>query len=531
MLIIAQNISYTLPSRQVLFQHIHFTLNKGDKAAIVGNNGTGKSTLLKILAGQLSATTGTISKSNTLYYVPQHFGQYNALTVAQALGVDHKMAALTAILSGDTSEHYFGILEDDWDIAERCEQALQQWELAHISLEQPFARLSGGEKTKLFLAGISIFQPAVILLDEPTNHLDAYTRRRLYEWVATTNSTLLVVSHDRQLLQLCEPIWELTPAGIHAYGGNYAFYEQQKAQEAVALQQRITHDEKALKEARKKQQQVMERKQREQSQAQKRSANGGIPKILLNGRKNQSANTMAKLKDVHMEKVSDLKSQLDQSSAAEQVSRLMKGHFEDAALHNGKILVKATGVNFAYPGATPMWPEPLNFVINSGSRLAITGSNGSGKSTLIKLIMGKLTPTEGELYTAPAHRLLLDQDYSLVDRHKTVLEQVSAFNEALMEDHQLKTALVRFLFDKDSWDKPCAALSGGETLRLALCCLTLQNKAPDMIILDEPANNLDLANIKMLTQIFSDYRGTLIVVSHDTDFLQEVRVTDFLLLS
>jgi ATPase subunit of ABC transporter with duplicated ATPase domains len=528
MILSTQQISYTLPSRQVLFQSINFTLVKGEKTAIVGNNGTGKSTLLKILAGQLPAQSGTVHVGNTLYYVPQHFGQYNSLTVAQALGIDLKIAALNTILNGDPSELAFETLGDDWDLIERCEQAFRLWELPPITLDQSFDQLSGGEKTKVFLAGITLFKPAIILLDEPTNHLDAASRAQLYEWITTTNLTILVVSHDRQLLQLCDPIWELTPEGIHAYGGNYDFYEEQKALETGAIQQRIAHDQKMLKEARKQQQIVLQRKQRDLAHAEKKGKTGGIPKILLNGRKQQGAVSLAKLQDVHIDKVNTIKSKLDESSAAEQITRQMKGHFNNADLHKGKIMVKATGVNFAYGDAAPLWTTPLDFTITSGSRLAISGTNGSGKSTLIRLMMGQLLPREGELYLAQTNCLLLDQDYSLVDRQKTVLEQVHAFNEAHLEDHQLKTILVRFLFEKDSWDKPCTALSGGETLRLALCCMTLKNNAPDMIILDEPANNLDLNNIKMLTQIFHEYEGTLIVISHDATFLEEVGVQDYL---
>jgi ATPase subunit of ABC transporter with duplicated ATPase domains len=219
MLISVQHISYQLPSREILFQDIHFTLQKGDKAAIAGNNGVGKSTLLKIIAGQEKPAAGTVKINDSFYYVPQHFGHFNALTVAQACGVAGKQQALNAILQGSTDPHLYDVLGDDWDITARTEAALEKWGLSNIPPDQLLAHLSGGEKTRVFLAGIDILDPAVVLLDEPTNHLDYKAREQLYEWIDQTSSSLLVVSHDQQLLRLCQPIWELQPDGIRVYNG------------------------------------------------------------------------------------------------------------------------------------------------------------------------------------------------------------------------------------------------------------------------------------------------------------------------
>ncbi|HVI43722.1 MAG TPA: ABC-F family ATP-binding cassette domain-containing protein [Chitinophaga sp.] len=524
MLLTAQNISYILPNRETLFSNVQVSLNKYEKAAVAGDNGTGKSTLLKILAGVLPPNNGTVTRNAPVYYVPQHFGQYNHLSVAAALGIQAKYNALNAILGGDTAEHHFEALADDWELLTRCEQAFEQWNIPYISLEQSFTQLSGGEKTKVFLAGIRIHQPACVLLDEPTNHLDADSRQRLYEWVAHPSTTLLTASHDRQLLELCQPIWELQATGIKSYGGNYSFYEEKKAEETTALQHKIAHAEKTVKAAKLQQQEAIERKQRENARGKKQAKKGDIPKILLNGRRIQAENSLAKIQEVHTDKVTSLQAGLEKVSAGAQVSRIMKGHFEKADIHTGKILVKADALQYSYVYASPLWQEPLSFTIMSGDRLAISGSNGSGKSTLVKLITGNITPQHGNLYRAPVNCLVLDQEYSVIDRNKTVLEQAESFNDLHLEPAMVKTILVRFLFDKEAWDKPCAVLSGGEILRLSLCCMTLRSQTPDVIILDEPTNNLDLTNIKMLTQIFAAYKGTLIVISHDSVFLEETRI-------
>lgn len=554
MLISAQQLSYQLPSGQYLFQDVSFTLHKGYRAAIAGPNGAGKSTLLKIIAGQETASSGTIRATEPCYYVPQHFGHFNTLTVAEAAGTAQKLDALELILQGDTRPQLYDVLGDDWDIAARSEAAFEKWGLRALQPDQPLSTLSGGEKTRLFLAGIDIFEPSVVLLDEPTNHLDYHARKQLYEWMAGTSCTLLIVSHDRQLLRLCEPIWELQPNGIKTYGGNYDFYAAQKAVEADALQQRVAHQEKTLKEAKKQRQEAIERKQHADAQARKQAKTGGIPKILLNGRKNNAEVSTAKLKQVHNEKVEDLRAGWQELSAMTQIQRMMKGYFEQSTLHTGKVLVQANDVNFGWPAAQPelpapdhqpsneparltspennmLWKTPLTFTIRSGQRLAITGPNGSGKSTLLQLVLGKLAPSTGELYTADTRSLLLDQDYTLIDRAKTVLQQALAYNNNLLEVSMVKTVLVNFLFGPDTWDKSCAVLSGGEMLRLALCSMTLQDKAPDMILLDEPTNNLDLQNIKILTQIFREYKGTLLVISHDPNFVAEVGVDEVLVLN
>lgn len=530
MLINADQINYQVPNREPLFTNINFTLQRNEKAAIVGNNGAGKTTLLKIIAGQEKSFGGHLTIAGRLYYVPQHYGHFNTVTVAEALGIAPLIRALEAVEQGALDQHYYDLLEHNWDIAARCEEAFAKWGLSGITLQQPLQELSGGMKTKLFLCGIEIFNPDIVLLDEPTNHLDKHARAQFSEWMENTSCALLLTSHDRQLLRLCNPIWELGAEGLRAYGGNYDLYAAQKAAENNAAEHKLAHHEKALKEARQKQQQALERKQHADAQARRNARNGGIPKILLNGRKNLAENSTARLKQVHSDKVSELRNSLQEAAAMVQMQRIMKGYFDASALPNGKVLMQANDINYAYTGDSWLWDQPLTFTIRSGSRLAISGGNGSGKTTLLKLLRDELQPGQGTIQLTRCTTLLLDQDYSLIDRGKTVLEQAQYFNETKLEDAMVHTLLANFLFWPDSWDKPCAVLSGGEMLRLALCCMVLQNKAPDIIYLDEPTNNLDLANIRMLGKIFADYRGTLVVISHDTNFLEDAGVKEELKL-
>jgi ATPase subunit of ABC transporter with duplicated ATPase domains len=530
MLINAQQINYHTPNGRLLFDDISFSLQKGEKVAIVGHNGAGKTTLLKLIAGLDKSYTGDLQVKAPLYYVPQHYGHFNQLTVAEALGIAPLLEALQAVEQGATSPHYYDLLEHHWDIVVRCSAAFAEWGITGISLHQPMQELSGGTKTELFLSGIAIFEPAIVLLDEPTNHLDTQARVRLYQWMENTSCTLLLTSHDRQLLRLCSPIWELQAGGIRMYGGNYDLYTEQKNMETTANEQKLSHHEKTLKEAKLKQQQALERKQHADAQARKNSRQGGQARILLGARKNSAENSTGKLKQVHQAKVSELRSQFQEAAAMAQVQQIMKGYFDHSSLPRGKVLIQATDINYAYDNGRQLWQEPLTFTIRSGDRLAVSGSNGSGKTTLFNLLQSKMLPLQGSLQTASCTTLLLDQDYSLIDRDKTVLEQALAFNATRLEPAMVHTLLANFLFMPDSWDRSCAVLSGGEMLRLALCCMVLQNKTPDIIFLDEPVNNLDLSNIQMLARIFAEYRGTLVVISHDTGFLEEAGITEALFL-
>lgn len=511
------------PDNEILFQDLSFAINKGQKVALIGNNGTGKSTLLHIIAGHLKPSEGEITSSSIPYYVPQHFGQYNQLTIAQALQIDQKIEALHRILNGDTSIDNFTQLDDDWNIEERSLSALSHWELESITFGQSMDTLSGGEKTKVFLAGLQIHTPEIILMDEPTNHLDIQSRQQLYAFIESTNATLLIVSHDITLLNKLSVVLELSKNKITTYGGNYDFYKEMQELQVNALQASLNEKEKELRNAKKVARETAERKQREDVRGKKRSERKGVPRIMMGVLKDNAEKSTARIKDVHQDKMADLKEDIRQLQKSIPDLQLMKLNFNPSSLHIGKILVTAKDVNFSY-GNKSLWNPPLTFEIRSGDRLAIKGRNGSGKTTLIKIITGRLQPQTGFFTTAQFRHIYIDQEYSIIQPKLTLLEQIQKFNTAKLQDHELKTLLNRFLFPYSVWDKKCESLSGGEKMRLMLCCLSAGNQAPDMIILDEPTNNLDIQSLDILSTVIKEYQGTIIVISHDYYFLDNINV-------
>lgn len=519
-----QNISYKLPNKDLLFDDVSLTVNNHDKIALIGNNGAGKSTLLKLIAGELQPSDGHVAVSAKPYSIPQIFGQYNHVTIAQALQIESKVNALKEILSGNTAEENFNLLDDDWTIEERCNEALSFWQLSGLDLSQKMETLSGGQKTKVFLAGISIHQPELVLLDEPSNHLDIAGRQLLYDFLQFTKSTLVVVSHDRKLLNLPDKVCELSKQGITVYGGNYDFYARQKQIEHTALSQDIQSKEKALRKAREKERETLERQQKLDRRGKKKQEKAGVARIMLNTLRNNAENSTSKLKSVHAEKKGALSLELQELRAALPDLDKIKFGLHDSALHKGKVLFTATGINFGF-NTQLLWPENLDLQITSGERIGIKGANGSGKTTLLKLVLGDLEPQAGIVYRADTIAVYIDQDYSLLDKGLTVYEQVQQFNTGVLQEHEVKIRLNRFLFTKEDWGKPCSALSGGERMRLMLCCLTISNQSPDIMVLDEPTNNLDIQNIEILTAAISEYQGTLLVVSHDETFLEQVSIT------
>ena len=186
--------------------------------------------------------------------------------------------------------------------------------------------------------------------------------------------------------------------------------------------------------------------------------------------------------------------------------------------------MKADNINFRYD-EQHIWKRPLSFHISSNERIVIKGANGSGKTTLIHLILGGLQPATGTMANATEKCLYIDQDYSLIKNEYTVYQQAQEFNTTGLEEHDIKIRLNRFLFGRDSWDKSCSVLSGGERMRLLLCCMTISDTSPDIIILDEPTNNLDIQNIEILTLAINEYQGALVVVSHDETFLEQIHIS------
>ena len=524
MSIAASGISYRHTDCPFLFKNIDLFVPDGAKVSLIGPNGIGKSTLLKIIAGRLAPFSGNVSVSSHPYYIPQQPGS-GAISAAELLGAADRLNALRAICAGSVDPENFDTLGNDWDIGERCRAALDEWGLHNVTPDTPAGSLSGGERTRVMLAGLTLANPEIVLLDEPTNHLDSAAREKLYGWVRSTGAALLVVSHDITLLRMMEQTCELTASGIRLYGGGYDFYRERRDIEDNALESRIEAGQAALRKAVRQAREVRERQERRAAQGERDKASSGQARILINARGAQAQNSASRLMGRHAaiigdarQKLSELRGQMDRRAA-------MKLDFDSSALHAGKRLIKAEAINFSYPGCPPLWREPFDVEIRSGDRVRISGGNGSGKTTLLKILTGEIKPDTGTVERAGFSSVCIDQDYRELDSPLSVLEMAQKHNVHNLAEHEIRIRLDRALFPPETWGKPCSALSGGERMRLMLCCMMISEQVPEMFILDEPTNNLDIASMEILLDTVNSYRGTLVLVSHDGHFAGGTGIT------
>ena len=242
--------------------------------------------------------------------------------------------------------------------------------------------------------------------------------------------------------------------------------------------------------------------------------------------KQHAEQSTVKLKDIHDEKMGSINSTITDIQNTLPDMKQMKTDFNSPNLHTGKILITVKDMNFGY-GQDGLWKEPLNLQVRSGDRIQFSGNNGAGKTTLLKLLVGELEPTEGTITRADFKYVYIDQEYSIVKPHLTVFEQLEQFNLFAKPEHELKMILSRFLFPVGTWDKNCSKLSGGEKMRLAICCLMVSNSTPDIFVLDEPTNNLDIRSVSIITAAIKDYNGTVLLVSHDLYFVKEIKINRF----
>ncbi|GAA4919345.1 ABC-F family ATP-binding cassette domain-containing protein [Mucilaginibacter defluvii] len=522
MSIIVNSVSYSHTDRTQLFRDITFSIDKGDKAALVGNNGVGKSTLLQIVAGIIAPTTGHVSIPARPWYVPQHLGQYDEMTIARALTVDLKLAALKAITEGSVDIQHFNDLNDDWEIEDKLHLAMAEWHLEHLSPSQRLHELSGGEKTKVFLAGITLHDPDIILLDEPSNHLDTGSRDQLYRLISDSRATIVVISHDRALLNLLPLTLELSFSKAEVYGGNFNFYQAQKYLKLNALENDLHEQTKTMKQSQAQAREVAEKRQRMESRGKAEGKSGSLPRIIAGGLRSQAQGSTAKALNAQNEKLNHISDNIRQIRSQIQQYQVLKIDITSSGMHKGKVLVDAKEITYAFD-RHPLW-DALTFQIRSGDRVHIKGANGAGKTTLLKIVTGMLQPTDGRLERANFNYLYLDQDYTILDPEKSVFEQLQDFDSRQLQEHELRSLLIYAQFDRNAWNKRSGVLSGGEKMKLALCCLSVSDHAPDMLILDEPTNNLDIKSMEVLTAAVKDFEGTLLLISHDAYFVKEIAV-------
>ena len=524
--IICSHLSFAWPDATRVFQDLSFAVG-GGRTGLVAPNGAGKSTLLRLIAGEYRPASGTVSVQGVLGYLPQNLPLVGDKSVAEVLGVSTVIEALNAVESGDTAEEHFTVIGDDWDIEERAAAQLDRLGLGDLALTRRLDTLSGGQAVSLGLAAQLLKRPDVLLLDEPTNNLDLQARRQLHGVLENWAGCLLVVSHDRALLDLMDRIAELDGSEVHFHGGNFTAYTQALAGAREVAEKNIRNAEQTVKREKREMQQARERAARRASNAARNVANAGLPKIVAGARKRHAQETAGKSDETHADRVGAAQARLDAAGRALRDEQRIALELPGTRVPAGRTLFAGEGLQVRYGQRVLFAEGGVKLAIRGPERIALTGANGAGKSTLLKIINGEVEPEGGAAKRAEGRVAYLSQRLDLLDAERTVAQNLAAFAPAMPEAERMNL-LARFLFRGSRIHLPVGVLSGGERLRATLACVLFAEPAPQLLLLDEPTNNLDLVSVGQLESALNAYEGAFVVVSHDQRFLAEIKVARWL---
>ncbi len=491
----AHAVSFSFSNGENLFSKLSFSLSQG-RYSLVGPNGVGKSTLARLLAGLLRPVEGEVKTSHRVSYLAQ-FEVRPKLSVAEYL-----------------SE----IWESPFFDAE-----LYQRLLGTIELEKPIHVLSGGEWARLRIFSEVSKCEGLLVLDEPTNNLDQESRELIYDWVKSYNRPLLIISHDRTLLELVDTTLELSNQGLTQFGGNYSFYSKERQAE----RERQSFELERLRREKKKTEREADKSLRKQEKRVRKGdaegKRGGMPRILAGNLKNQAEETQAKLSRNDKKRVEESNQKFAELYAKTKLESELRLELPETSLPEGKVVFEIHNFNFRYHEQSEfLWKEPLELTMKGPRRWALEGANGSGKSTLLELLRNKkpLGTSLGEIEIKDLPFAYLDQDLKILDPHKSGLENIQ--DTSLLDPIELRNRMAQFQVTKEKVHLPASLLSGGERFKVALAKILIATPAPQFLVLDEPTNNLDIASIEVLEAALRGFKGALLVVSHDKKFLENI---------
>lgn len=513
-----QGVSHHLPDGSILFSDLDERFD-ARHTGLVGRNGVGKSVLGRILAGVLEPSRGRCLRIGNVHHLAQQISIDPGRTVADLAGLQAVFDALQRIERGSSLQQDFDLVGDRWDIRQQLQQELAASGLAHLQLDTPADRLSGGEAMRVALCGAYLSAADLLILDEPSNHLDRGHRKALIDRLRRFSGGIIAISHDRALLESMDCVVELSNLGLRRYGGNYAFYAQAKAQEREHAQARLDHLKAEKRREEREFVQQRERLDRRQSRGARQAATANQAPILLGLQKSRSQNSAAR---------AEARMEASRSAASQRVTQAAQRLADEAAItlllpdidRHLPDTIAALSTELAH--VDPRYRH-IEFSLRKGQRLGLTGPNGSGKSSVLKRLAGASSGADSRC-TVSVKAAYLDQSLSLLDSEHGLLEQMLALGSAL-DEADLRSRLALLGLDERDLHTPVRALSGGERLKAALAYALYTDEPAKLLLLDEPDNHLDLVAIRALESLLLQYRGALIVVSHDEVFLNRIGLT------
>ena len=530
--IVCSDLSFSWPDGVPVLSGLTVSFGPG-RTGLIGVNGSGKSTLLRLIADELRPSEGSIRTDGEVGYLPQAITLGTHRSVSDLLGITAARDALHAIETGETGEEAFAAVGDDWDVEERARAWLDRLGLTGLDLDDRVERLSGGETILAALAALFLRRPDVLLLDEPTNNLDLDARARLYDAVASWTGVMVIVSHDRELLGLVDQIADLSAGSIRMYGGNLAAYEDLIAAEQAAAARAVTAAAADVRRQRRDLVDAQVKQARRDRQGRKLAASGSLSRAAASDRKRSAQESAGRSRELHAERLQAARGRLDQAEHAVRDDAEIRVDLPGTAVPSGRTVLTVTGLSAphwhpAAPAVLTRTGTLAELIVRGPERIALTGPNGAGKTTLLRAIADQ-APLPGVGVRLGAVVGYLPQRLDLLDDSLTVVGNVREAAPAASVN-EVRARLARFLFRGERADRLAGTLSGGERFRAVLASLLLAQPAPQLLLLDEPTNNLDLASVRQLSQALEDYRGAILVASHDLPFLRSAGITRWLRL-
>ncbi|MFE4646424.1 ABC-F family ATP-binding cassette domain-containing protein, partial [Streptomyces sp. NPDC056730] len=516
-------LSFQWPDGTTLFDGLSLTIGRG-RTGLVGANGAGKSTLLRLLAGRLRPAQGSVSTSGSLAYLPQNVTLDTALRVDEALGIAERRGALRAIEAGDVRETHFETIGDDWDVEERALATLGSLGLGDVELDRTVGQMSGGETVLLRLAASLLERPDILLLDEPTNNLDLSARRRLHEAVDSWRSgVLVVVSHDLELLERVDRIAELRAGSVSWYGGGWSAYREALDTEQEAAGRMLRAAEADVRRQKRELEETHVKLARRQRHSKKMDAQRRAPRIVAGERKRSAQESGDKLRGLQEDRLHEARERREEAADAIRQDAEIRVSLPHTAVPAGRTVLSLRGLRPRFGGL-----REGNLHVHGPERIALVGRNGAGKTTVLRTLTGESAPLAGEARTFVPLRFL-PQRLDVLDDELSVVANVARMAPGVTDNH-IRSQLARFLFKGARAEQPVGTLSGGERFRATLAAMMLAAPAPQLLMLDEPTNNLDTASVRQLTSALASYEGALLIAGHDLPFLEAAGITRWLLL-
>ena len=562
------HISYAHPSQPPLFADLSAVFS-APLTGLIGDNGCGKTTLMRLILGELTPESGSVTAPNRMAHLPQDLGLDREQTLAELCGISEILRALQAVESGEYSPELYEVIGDNWDIEERTLAALAAYgftpailvdrdnpEAIRALFTRDMRSFSGGEAVIAALASLMVSDPEFILLDEPTNNLDSAAKAQLFTALDALPCPALIISHDRDLLERMNVIAELHAdrqglAHLRIFEGNYSTYRQALDTEQQAAQRRVSEAKNQVRSAHREWVQAQEIISKNMAQVWKDDQ----PDTILALAKDASRQAAAKLRVLRVGKQEQAQEAYQKAQEQVRIQEKIYAELSQQPLPVGRKVLElhradshrvsretftvqqptkvdslyfspAEANNESQQGIPAERPEHL--ILSGPEHLRITGANGSGKTTLLEAIAHAgdadyLSPVQ------PAYRV----DYCIegayipqriaLDPELTLLQSVQRANPGVSEQH-LRDQLARLLFRRESVHHKTGELSGGERFRAAVAQVLLADPVPQLLMLDEPTNNLDISSVDWLVQALEAYTGALIVVSHDEDFCRRIRI-------